>query len=247
MGFHGRDSPRAAARAEGRCIMIDSLPDFGEIDQAIAAAPAAATLADVEMMLRSAAGAAVPGIGFRWWRMAPERRADWRMDTPEAASHIESLPERDGDTWATLAVRVLRRERAETIVVHVPVVGRFRSCGVLTAVVRADHAIWSVAQNSWLGRLTMLANAAQEKVEVCNIDRTAVRLAPREIECLSLAAEGLKAKQIADELGIGQQTVQFHLARARIKLGAGNTVEAVVRAAQLALLRTRARPASPDA
>ena len=227
--------------------MIETLPNFSEIDQSIAAAPAAVTLADVELVLRSAVGGAVVAIGFRWWRMAPERRADWRMETPGATGYVDALPDRDGDTWATLAVRVLRRERTETVVVHVPVVGRLRSCGALTAVIRADQATWSIGQNCWLGRLTMLANAIQEKVENCNIDRSAARLAPREIECLSLAAEGLKAKQIADELGIGQQTVQFHLARARIKLGAGNTVEAVVRAAQLALLRMRARPASPDA
>jgi DNA-binding CsgD family transcriptional regulator len=227
--------------------MMDTLPDFSEIDQAIAAAPAAATLQDVEMVLRSAAGGAVTAVGFRWWRVAPERRADWRMETLEAAAHLESLPDREGDTWATLAVRVQRRERGESVVAHVPVVGRLRTCGALTAVISADQSTWSVAQNCWLGRLTMLANAVQERVENCSIDRSAARLAPREIECLSLAAEGLKAKQIADELGIGQQTVQFHLARARIKLGAGNTVEAVVRATQLALLRMRARPASPDA
>jgi DNA-binding CsgD family transcriptional regulator len=227
--------------------MIEAPPDFTEVDQAIAAAPAAGTLADVELVLRSATGRAVNAIGFRWWRMAPERRTDWRMETPEAAGHVDALLERDGDTWATLAVRVLRRERMESIVVHVPVIGRLRSCGALTAVIRVDHTTWSISQNNWLGRLTMLASAVQEKIEGFNIDRSAARLAPREIECLSLAAEGLKAKQIADELGIGQQTVQFHLARARIKLGAGNTVEAVVRAAQLALLRMRARPASPDA
>jgi DNA-binding CsgD family transcriptional regulator len=61
-------------------------------------------------------------------------------------------------------------------------------------------------------------------------------LGRREIQCLKLAAEGLKAKQIASALGIGQQTVQFHLSRAREKLNCSNTVQAVARAAQFGLL-----------
>ena len=48
----------------------------------------------------------------------------------------------------------------------------------------------------------------------------------------------LKAKQIASALGIGQQTVQFHLSRAREKLDCSNTVQAVARAAQFGLCLT---------
>ena len=219
---------------------------FDAIDQAIAAMPAAESNSDIQMILRSAVAGPLVGVAFRWWRHGPVRPAEWRMDEGDASPFADQLPETDGDTWASLAPRVTRRDRADRLAVQTPVLGRLRSSGVLTAVVACEQAAWIAHQYDCLGRLILLAGAAQERVEANGIDRSSVRLAPREIECLSLAAEGLKAKQIAESLGIGQQTVQFHLARARIKLGAGNTVEAVVRAAQLALLRVRPRPAPPS-
>ena len=53
------------------------------------------------------------------------------------------------------------------------------------------------------------------------------QLTIRERQCLSLAASGLLAKRIAAELGISEKTVELHLARARHKLGACTTTQAV--------------------
>lgn len=48
-------------------------------------------------------------------------------------------------------------------------------------------------------------------------------------QCLRLAAEGRAAKQIGQELGMSESTVEWHLLMARRSLGAANTVEAVYR------------------
>jgi DNA-binding CsgD family transcriptional regulator len=55
----------------------------------------------------------------------------------------------------------------------------------------------------------------------------ALALAPRERLCLALAATGLVSKQIAAEISISEKTVELHLARARHKIGAQTTTQAV--------------------
>ncbi|MDB5568980.1 MAG: LuxR family transcriptional regulator [Hyphomicrobiales bacterium] len=213
---------------------------FSELDLAIKDVLAALNLKDVENALRIVtSGETVGGLAFQWWRHSPMLRSpDWTLNSPEASANLAVALATDGDFWATLAPLSWPGAAEGGFVVAVPVLGPRRSFGASTAQLRIHPDTWHADRNGWLGRLLLLATAVQERVERWSTDRNAVRLAPREIECLSLAAAGLKAKQIAEELGIGQQTVQFHLARARIKLTAGNTVQAVVRATQLGILRT---------
>ena len=54
-------------------------------------------------------------------------------------------------------------------------------------------------------------------------------LSEREIEVLSLAADGLTNKQIGEKLFLSHHTIARHLANARAKLGASNRAEAAVR------------------
>ncbi len=54
-------------------------------------------------------------------------------------------------------------------------------------------------------------------------------LSEREIEVLSLAADGLTNKQIGEKLFLSPHTIARHLANARVKLGASNRAEAAVR------------------
>ena len=56
-----------------------------------------------------------------------------------------------------------------------------------------------------------------------------VALSEREVEVLSLAADGLTNRQIAERLYLSPHTVARHLANARAKLGASNRAEAAVR------------------
>ena len=56
-----------------------------------------------------------------------------------------------------------------------------------------------------------------------------ISLSEREVEVLSLAAEGLTNRQIAERLYLSPHTVARHLANARGKLGASNRAEAAVR------------------
>jgi DNA-binding NarL/FixJ family response regulator len=61
-------------------------------------------------------------------------------------------------------------------------------------------------------------------------------LTSREIQVLTLLAEGLPNKAIAMRLGISDQTVKFHVASVSGKLGAANRTDAVRRAVRRGLI-----------
>lgn len=63
-----------------------------------------------------------------------------------------------------------------------------------------------------------------------------LRLTRREREVLSVAAEGLTAREIADRLGVRERTVTTHLARIYGKLGVGNRLAALRLAARSGLV-----------
>ncbi len=63
-----------------------------------------------------------------------------------------------------------------------------------------------------------------------------VRLTVREREVLTVAAEGLTARQIADRLGVRERTITTHLARIYGKLGVGNRLSAIRIAARAGLV-----------
>jgi LuxR family transcriptional regulator len=62
------------------------------------------------------------------------------------------------------------------------------------------------------------------------------KLTERELACLRLAAEGRIAAEIALLTGVGERTVNFHMANAIAKLGATNKTDAVALAMRLGLL-----------
>ncbi len=79
---------------------------------------------------------------------------------------------------------------------------------------------------------TLLLEAKQE-----DLTTVAVRLTPRESECIRLCAEGLSDKQVAYVLGRSISTVVMHLQSAMRKLGARNRAQAIARAAHYGILR----------
>jgi DNA-binding CsgD family transcriptional regulator len=64
-------------------------------------------------------------------------------------------------------------------------------------------------------------------------------LTARQVECLDLAAAGCTEREAALRLGIAVSTVRGHLARARARLGARSTCQAVVLALKAGLLEDR--------
>ena len=64
----------------------------------------------------------------------------------------------------------------------------------------------------------------------------AVRLTKREIEVLSLIAQGHSSKEAADVLFVSKRTVDFHLANIYDKLQVNNRVQALRMATRLGLI-----------
>ena len=65
---------------------------------------------------------------------------------------------------------------------------------------------------------------------------TAIRLTPREIEVLSLIAQGYSSKDASDLLFVSKRTVDGHLASVYGKLGVNNRVKAFRAATRLGLI-----------
>jgi DNA-binding NarL/FixJ family response regulator len=59
------------------------------------------------------------------------------------------------------------------------------------------------------------------------VGRDFEELSPKQLTALRLLADGLERKQIADRMGIGDETVKTHLSEVRRKLGARTSAEAV--------------------
>jgi DNA-binding NarL/FixJ family response regulator len=81
--------------------------------------------------------------------------------------------------------------------------------------------------NEWVGAI---ADGLEQRHEI------ETRLTEREREVLSVAAEGLTAREIAGRLGVRERTVTTHLGRIYGKLGVGTRVAAIRVAAQSGLV-----------
>lgn len=62
------------------------------------------------------------------------------------------------------------------------------------------------------------------------------RLTDREREILRLIFEGLCSNEVAQTLSVSKRTVDFHLARAYVKLGVSNRFQAFRRAVELGII-----------
>jgi DNA-binding CsgD family transcriptional regulator len=110
------------------------------------------------------------------------------------------------------------------------------------------HRIMAVANNVFLSyrRLTILyaphrgpvsrATSSCSRSSTVRYHRSVPVEAGCGSHCLSLAASGRVAKQMAAALGVSEKTVELYLARARRKLGARTTTQAVATALLMALL-----------
>jgi DNA-binding CsgD family transcriptional regulator len=71
-------------------------------------------------------------------------------------------------------------------------------------------------------------------------------LSPREHDVARRLCAGVPRKIIADQLGIAEDTVKFHLASIRRKLGAQNTNHAVALYTRQEIVNGRTDPVLPD-
>ena len=63
-----------------------------------------------------------------------------------------------------------------------------------------------------------------------------IHLTPREIDVLQLIASGCTYKQIAEQLGVSQNTVGYHIKNMYRKLGACSGAAAVMRAVTMRVM-----------
>ena len=120
----------------------------------------------------------------------------------------------------------------------IPAHARGGGLGVMNVEFQVDEADWRKHAFVWLSRLHLATLHIHARLESLESDlKRRHRLSAREIDALRLAAHGKKAKEIAHDLSLSEQTVNFYLSRARAKLRVANTTEAAVRAAELGLLR----------
>jgi DNA-binding response OmpR family regulator len=79
--------------------------------------------------------------------------------------------------------------------------------------------------------LAAIISARLERVARSAIWPTHIKLAPRERETLTWAARGKTFSEIGEILGLSRRTVEFHLDRARRKLGVPTRTQALIKAA----------------
>ena len=84
------------------------------------------------------------------------------------------------------------------------------------------------------------ARLRRERAERADVLRRVALLTPREREVLTLVVTGRMNKEIAAELGTGEQTVKVHRARVMRKMQAGSLPELVVLAQTAGLCATKA-------
>jgi DNA-binding CsgD family transcriptional regulator len=90
----------------------------------------------------------------------------------------------------------------------------------------------------WAGGVQLAGTFLYELIGQLSSRRDIIPLSRREGQCMALAARGMRAKEIAYDLGLSEQSVNLYMTRARLKLGAINTTHAAVRAVKMGLVST---------
>jgi DNA-binding CsgD family transcriptional regulator len=120
----------------------------------------------------------------------------------------------------------------------------FEIYGALVAVIFASFGIWlgiklTKPREKIILREVHIPPAAPAALDPFTANQPqldALGITPRELEILSLIAEGLSNREIADRLFVSENTVKTHCSRAFDKLGARRRTQAVQLGKQLGLL-----------
>lgn len=139
--------------------------------------------------------------------------------------------------WLSKPVRAFRNEALEAGVGHqgysIPIYGPHGQFALFTVSDHRDDAEWDAFTVEYRRALILMAHAFNEKAlafEVKAEDESGKHLSPREVDTMTLLAIGYSRAQVADNLSISEHTLRAYIESARLKLGAQNTLQAVVRA-----------------
>jgi DNA-binding CsgD family transcriptional regulator len=110
--------------------------------------------------------------------------------------------------------------------------------GALVAIIFAAFGIWLVIRLTKPRETIVLREVpvAAEPFTLNQPQLEALGITPRELEILTLIAQGLSNREIAPRLFVSENTVKTHCSRAFDKLGARRRTQAVQLGKQLGLL-----------
>lgn len=149
---------------------------------------------------------------------------------PQAGELLAPAPEANRDP-ATPGL-VLLTDEADSVWIHealtsggaTALLPRSATPGEITAAIEAVAAGLYVLSPEALVRLLAERKGPREMASATLVEM----LTPREIEVLTMLAEGLGNKEIARQLELSENTVKFHLSSIFGKLGASSRTEAVM-------------------
>lgn len=163
---------------------------------------------------------------------------------PFVWSHLEGQERILGRGWSPEQQPVVRylRDSRLTCGITVPIHSPQGALSTITGICIDPEPSFTRDARHNIAAFTLLAlelNEAlyadlDEEMRVCR----QMHLTPREIECISLSAQGMTAEQIAERIRRSLPTVIFHLNSAVRKLGARNRTQAVALASHYRLLKT---------
>jgi DNA-binding CsgD family transcriptional regulator len=117
----------------------------------------------------------------------------------------------------------------------------FEIYGALVAVLFAGFGIWlgiklTKPRETVVVREVLVPAEAPVRFRLNQGQLDALGITPRELEILSLVAQGLSNREIAERLFVSENTVKTHCSRAFDKLGARRRTQAVQMGKQLGIL-----------
>ena len=203
-------------------VLVDMAEVAADQARADVAGQAAESLERVSATLERPLYQGMAALGTGWAQLV-SGSADRAVEAASEAAELFSAVDAQAYLGRTLDLRgraLADADRAAAREALRAAAEIFEGCG---AVWRRDRS---------LGVLGHLGSAGRRMVGAV---RGAGSLTRREREVARLAAAGLSAKEIAEQLAIGERTVETHLARAYAKLGLSSKIDLVRQAAELEL------------